>query len=204
MTNGNKYETPDWNEMVKEQAVREQAAIEQDEIDLGQRIKFYGLYVKPYDDKLAARKQVIADGRAEIKAVAEKHFMATGEKAEHQALTVSVSDPFKYIKEDAVKWAMKQGGLRKDKYVRVKRELNVLKFNADLKAGKIKWNGAETSKKVTVSMDKALGEWALIAELEAQVEAKPVVVKAEPKPEPETTKIKRGTFIRIKRAVLGW
>ncbi len=211
MTDMPKYTAPDFDALVKEQAVLEQDAIERDKVDQFMRDRFFNEYVKSYDDKMAARKATIIENRAIIKYAAERHFLRTGDKPSHKAITISVSSPHKYNKDEALKWALKQGGLRKDKYVRVKKELNVREFNADLKDGTITWSGAETVKKVTVSVDSKLGEYAIIAELEAQAAAQKPAPKPEPvmppasaaRNTPDQPKIKRSDYVRNKEGSVG-
>ena len=177
-------DTPNFNEQVEQQikalAVMENEDAERTKVAEIMRDRFYDFYIKPYTDEIAGRAKAIADKRAEIKAEVEAHFLATGEKPTCKAIQVSVSKPMVIDKDAALVWLQEvdeaTGVSMRDfdisPYKRVKTELNVVPFKAALKDGKIEWNGAEAVQKVTVALDGKLGEYAIIAELEAKVEAK--------------------------------
>lgn len=157
----------DWNARILELGALEKETVEALAIKAQMRRRFYQQYIKPYDDEIAALEAAAKAARASLKADAEKHYTSTGEKPEHEALTVVVTNVAMYEDAAALQWAQEN---ERTEFIRVRKpELNKAAFKKA--APELDWAGVEMVRTARVDVSKKLQTWSIIAAFEAKQKA---------------------------------
>ncbi len=163
--------TPNFNALVIALAIAQKEAAQRNAIAQAMRDQFYELFVRPYEDEIAATNQRLAQMEADLKAAARQHALETGDFKLHSSITVKRKPvQFVYDEAEVLEQAEAQGAME---LIRVKKELNKVALNASLKAGEYPWVQAEPVHDVTVSI-APLGD--ILIMLEAGMVAESVEV----------------------------
>lgn len=155
----------DFDKRLTDLAIRQRDALARVAVATEMRNKFYDLFIKPYEDEIAARLKEVDDIENGLRADLMAYFNETGDRAPHPSVTIRVKQRWAYDKDDALDFAVK-AGLDCIRYSLIVRDFEKL-------IEKTEWTGAERVNAPEVVISK-LGHLAIHADAKAAAAAPPV------------------------------
>jgi hypothetical protein len=110
----------------------------------------YQNYLARLDAEIADMEAVDKEREAALKQTLADYVADTGDLKPHEMVTVRRTDPLRYDKDEALAWVTENA----PHLLRVKKELDVRKFEDAVKAGHLKWDGAEQTNEVVIVVGK--------------------------------------------------
>lgn len=150
----------DFDARLLELARLEQQVKERNEVAQQMRDYFFNLFVKPYDDEIAANIAELEAQRDQFDLDTLAYVAETGDKTPHSKITYRVMPRLVYDKAVVLKLAEDYGAAH---LIRVKRELDVRAFEKDWKAGRAEWASVEKVEEPEIALAK-LGDLLIEAE----------------------------------------
>lgn len=145
--------------LARDAAAKRKAVAEQ------MRAQFYALYVKPYDDEMAASDTALNQQEAQLRADMLAEVMTTGDVgALPKGVTFVRDHEWVYDELDVLAAARINGA---DDYIRTKLSLNKSQLNQDLEQNKApSWVEAERVPTPRIQISKKLGDLVIRVEYE--------------------------------------
>lgn len=130
------------------------------------RAKFYALYVKPYDDEVAAADSALANQEAQLRADMLAEVLSTGDIGALPAgVTFVRGHEWMYDEEKLLEACQEKNAT---KYLRVKTTLNKIELNKTLEANAAPdWMDVERVNAPSIRISSKLGDLTIKAEFEA-------------------------------------
>lgn len=110
----------------------------------------YQTRVLPLDNQLAVIDAALKTEEAALRDALAAYVADSGDLHPHEMVTVRRVHPLRYDKDAALKWAEEHAPY----LLRVKKELDVRKFEDAVKNGRVQYDGAETVNEVQIVIGK--------------------------------------------------
>lgn len=141
---------PDLDALLKQHANDKHERMQRLEVARWFRELEYQNHLAQLDTEIAGMEAVDKERETELRDTLARYVAETGDLRPHEMVTVQRRHPLRYDKDAALAWVIENA----PHLLRVKKELDVRKFEDAIKAGHLKWDGAEQTNEIQIAVGK--------------------------------------------------